>query len=426
MNSPLYGSVARIVRAKVLKERREALNLNEGDVLAPIQKTEQEQLLEQQERNGGVVLVGRPTLKEYLAGLRAGWGNGVGEWKWETSVHSQLSDAPFADPEPAVQDAVIETSTPAEGAPTPAGGAVGTTGAVTPIGGVHQVGLAGNLNLPPVEDDEAPKKRGWFSGLFGGRHKPAASPQQQQQPQEPTKFVIPAEWNEPPTPLPAQKPVLLVDWCNHLGFKQIPYMIYDFFTEHKRVQSGAEAAYALITEQARPFRGPDAATPAALDSATPASASASADAPAPVSAGPRPDTDFDVEYERFYKKDFSETPANIEKDRATYYTDKLPKRVEAAKQFARGERDITDDEKRSDKPVETVQMLRDERNKKELRWEGNLEGYEIVRPETPVAWDPRFQGWLQVYEASPASLDSVVSAPPKPKEGEEEKADAKV
>lgn len=419
MHAPLYGSVARIVRAKVLKARREALNLNEGDILAPIAKTDKELELEAQERAGGVVLMGRPTMKEYLAGLKAGWGQGVGEWVWEDSVKGTLSDEPFADPVPAP---VVEDVAAAAAAPAPEGAAVEASAVpAVPAGGVQHVGLPGpgqKLALPPVEDDEPQhSKRSWFGGLFGHGGKKAPQPQQapNAEPAQPAKFEIPPNWHAAPAQLPPHAPVLLVDWCNHLGFKQIPYMIYDFFTEHKRVKAGAEAAYALITEQTRPFRGPEAPAAAAVDApaaaeAEAAAGEASADAPAGPQGG---DLDFDRAFEKFYKKDYAKLPEEVAKERDTYYGTKLPPRVEAARAFARGEREITAEEKRSDKPVETVQALREQRAKKELRWEGNLEGWDIVKPQTPVAWDDRFAGWLSVYAADPQSLESVMRVPEK-------------
>lgn len=413
----------------MLKERRESLNLSEGDVLGPIQKTEKELLLEEQARNGGVVLMGRPTMKEYLAGLKMGWGNGVGEWKWEDSVKATLSDEPFAEPATPTpptaatssEDLSADVAASGDAAPAPAAG--------LPAGGsqMAHVGLhnqAQKLSLPPVEDDEPQhQKKSWFGGLFGHGGKKQAvtpgvpTPQQPQQPEEPVKFSIPPNWHEPPHPLPPHAPVLLVDWCNHLGFKQIPYMIYDFFTEHKRVKAGAEAAYALITEQARPFRPPTSSSTASTSSefleTPPSSETSQTPAEGSVAGHQGGDLDFDVSYERYYKKDYAKTPAEVEKERKLYYEDKLPKRLEAARAFARGERELTAEEKKSDKPIETVQMLQEERHKKELRWEGNLEGWEIVRPETPVAWDERFNGWLHVYEASPESLEAVRSVPEK-------------
>ena len=49
--------------------------------------------------------------------------------------------------------------------------------------------------------------------------------------------------------------------------------------------------------------------------------------------------------------------------------------------------------------VVTEDDLREERRQRELRWHGNLEGFEVVRPDKEAAWDERFNGWLRLYVA---------------------------
>jgi import inner membrane translocase subunit TIM54 len=149
-------------------------------------------------------------------------------------------------------------------------------------------------------------------------------------------------------------------------------MIYDFFTEAKRTQAGAEAAYALIMNQTRPFTGPE-------------------------SGEATPDTAFGTDTEKYYKKDYAGVPERNEKAKAKYY-DELAGRLLSARQFARGEREITDAEKKSDKPITTEDDLRAEARKREMRWAGGLEGWNIVHPDTPLAWDPSYAGWLRVFD----------------------------
>jgi import inner membrane translocase subunit TIM54 len=174
-----------------------------------------------------------------------------------------------------------------------------------------------------------------------------------------------------PSPLPPQAPLVLVPFTCHLGFKQIPYMIYDFFTESRRVQQGAEVAYALIMNHTRPFTIP--------------------------TESDHPDTDFAADTEQFYTKSYATIPEKNEKAKGVYYKE-LGERLESARQFARGERDLTDAEKKSDKPVTTEDDLKEERKKREMRWNGGLEGWNIVKAETPVAWDPTWAGWLRVVD----------------------------
>ncbi|CAK9786472.1 hypothetical protein CC85DRAFT_267135 [Cutaneotrichosporon oleaginosum] len=342
VEAPLYGSIARIVRADVLRKRREALGLQprpqEANLGVPPQvaalsaKSEDQRWLE-----GGVVLVGRPALKEYLAGLRAGWRNGVDAWTWEKEIEDQLE-----------WDTVFQTWV--EPTPTPEG----------------------------VDPAVAPAPAAARTSLF--RRAPPA----------PTAAVgpgaaVPPHLHAPPSPLPPHPPLLLVPWTNYLGFAQIPYMIYNFFTERHRVREGAEAAYALITNQTRAFEGPSKST----------------DADAHLAPELPADTDFGADTERFYKKDYENVPARQAKQRQDYYRT-LAERLESARQFARGERELTDEEKATDKPVVTEDDLRAERRKRELRWRGGREGWEIVRPSTPVAWDDAWAGWLRVFDARTA------------------------
>jgi import inner membrane translocase subunit TIM54 len=164
-------------------------------------------------------------------------------------------------------------------------------------------------------------------------------------------------------------------------------MIYDFFTEHRRVKAGAETAYALITDSIRPFSPPD--------SSSSVQGSAAADTHVHVRQGG--DLDFNLDAEKYYGKSFSNFPEKIKTAREDYYK-KLSERLDSARALAMGEREMTEEEKKSTKGPVTEEQLREERRKKELRWHGNLEGWEIMRKEAEVAWDPRWEGWLRVYE----------------------------
>ncbi|TXT06054.1 hypothetical protein VHUM_03527 [Vanrija humicola] len=325
VHAPLYGSIARIVRAKTVRDRRQALGLEAGEEALSLPGVLSPETVRQRELEGGTILIGRPSLKEYLAGLHLAYNNGVNEWVWEKEIDRAIkNDGVFDEPVAVAAEAPAE-SEPAAAAPaTPA----------------------------------APN----YTNLSFLARPPAAP-------------AAPAPaWHAAPDQLPAQPPILLVPFHNHLGFKQIPYMLYDWFTERKRVQAGAEAAYALITNEIRPFVGPD-------------------------EGAANPDTDFDVKAESYYKSRYEGLPERTEHARKEYYKELAP-RLESARQFARGERGLTDEEKKSDAPIVTEDALREERRKKELRWLGTMEGFEIVRPETPTAWDPKWHGWLRVYDTS--------------------------
>ena len=162
-------------------------------------------------------------------------------------------------------------------------------------------------------------------------------------------------------------------------------MIYDFFTEHKRVEEGAKLAYALICGHTRPFIGHSAST----------FTSSSATSEIPSSSS---DIDFDLPSERYYKNDFDDLPGRLEKAKNDYYPD-LTARLEEVRSLARGYRELTDAEKKSTKPLVTEEDLKAERLKREMRWRGQVEGWGIVRKEEPVRWDEKWDGWLRVFKS---------------------------
>lgn len=280
--------------------------------------------MDRRELEGGSVIIGRHTLKEYMEGLRRGWTGGVDEWDWEKSIEQELKyDGVFEKaPEP-VTDLTSEADAASAVLQQPAA-------------------LPGTFSFlakapPPVAPSAAPS----------------------------AQAVIPSSYHIPPYPLPPQAPILLLPFVSHLGFKQIPSMIYDFFTERYRVQAGADAAVALIESQTRPLV--------------------------------HSDLEFDRDAEKWYKKDFVKLPTKMQESREEYYK-KLEPRLESVRQLARGERDLNDDEKKSDKPVTTEQDLIEERKKKEMRWKGQEEGFEIIRADKDVTWDDKWEGWLNIFE----------------------------
>ncbi|RSH89443.1 mitochondrial import inner membrane translocase subunit tim54 [Saitozyma podzolica] len=355
VTAPLHGSITRQVHANVLKRRRQALGLEAPDPTLSLPIALDPRSALEREVEGGVVLVGRASLKEYLEGLRRGWSNGVGPWDWEKEVEEKIRyDGVFDDlPAPALE-AVSEAED-----------ALSQTPQQTPPPAKSGLGL-GFLSRPAPPPPVFP------------------SSDSSSTPPAPT---IPEHLHTPPNPLPPTAPVLLLPFVNHLGFKQTPWMIYDFFTEHRRVKAGADAAYALITDSIRSFSPPD--------SSSAVEGSAAADTHVHVRQGG--DLDFNLDAEKYYGKSFSNFPEKIKTAREDYYK-KLSERLDSARALAKGEREMTEEEKKSTKGPVTEEQLREERRKKELRWHGNLEGWEIMRKEAEVAWDPRWDGWLRVYE----------------------------
>ncbi|KAI0295469.1 inner membrane protein import complex subunit Tim54-domain-containing protein [Russula brevipes] len=171
----------------------------------------------------------------------------------------------------------------------------------------------------------------------------------------------------PPAHLPPQCPLLLVPFVNLVGIKLVPLMIWDFFHERHKVRAGAEAAYRLVSRATRPFG--------------------------------RADLDFDASAEGYYKSSTGAILKDVERARAEYYKT-LPEKLTTARGLARGEREPTKLEIEAPPPTEVE--LRAERLKKETRWRADERGWEIVRPDTPIEWDERWQDALEVFVDPPA------------------------
>lgn len=329
--TPTHGSLARHMHAQVLKKRRQALSLESTEpfLMLPGALTPPEK--DAAELEGGSIVVGRHTLKEFIEGLRRGWTGGVDEWDWEKEVKDKLEfDGVFAT-KPEVTDNTTDAVVPE------------TTAPVTPPQQVGALGSLSFLSRPAPNVSINPSV-------------PAATPQ-----------VIPSSMHIPPSPLPPQPPLLYVPFVNHLGFRQIPYMIYEFFTERHNVRAGGEAAMALILGSTRPLSAADLETGA--------------------------------EEESFYKKDFADLPKRTEEARKTYYDGVGPKLI-AARQLASGERQLTEEEVKSGKSGMNEWELKEERFKKELRWMGNLDGWNVVKKGEPVHWTDAFDGWLKIFDQS--------------------------
>jgi len=152
---------------------------------------------------GGVILVGRQSLKEYMEGLRRGWTEDRAE-PWE----SKLDGSVFEDP-----------------------------------------------SLPPLAEGEtrapAEPKRSAPINLFPLTSPPPRAPVDEAAPAPPAP--LPA----PPSPLPPLPSVLLVPYQPNMGFTGVPRSIWGFFNTAAHTRVGGEAAMAFILNE------PSALTPPA-------------------------------------------------------------------------------------------------------------------------------------------------------------------
>ncbi|KAG5647298.1 hypothetical protein DXG03_000835 [Asterophora parasitica] len=341
-----HGDLAERVAEDIRKRRRYDLGIDEIPEIAkalPTYKPPAEAA--QHKLDGGIVIIGRPTFKEFMAGLRKGWTDPLDKVDHEELLSLELeNDGAFDEPEDPSDDP-------------------------------H------SLSDPDTKSNTP----------FNARNSPVYSPLTQLRPpvSQPTtrKSSIPEALNAPPSFIPAVPPLLLVTFTNHIGLSQIPIMIWEWFNQRHKVRSGAEAGYRLVVKNSRPIIPPAIST-------EPQSIFADITTPALPVDGDLGDLDFDKDAEGWFKSSLEKIPADTEKTRKKYY-EKLPERLATARALARGTREPTKEEVENPPPTEVE--LSAERMKKELRWRRDIAGWEMIKPSTNVVWDERFRDALRVF-----------------------------
>jgi len=361
-----HGDLARRIAEDIKKKRRLALGLDRPPLTPMVLPNTTPEDKQRRELEGGIVIVGRPTFKEFMAGLKRGWTEGLEVVDREEELAKVLqSDGKFDEPDPELDTGLDVLDI--EGEPIPTASRLPPSQAFPSFGPPH---LRGSASTPSAST-------------------PSSS--------------IPPHMNVPPARIPPQPPILFVHFVNHIGLTQIPTMIWEFFNERYKVRSGAEAAYRLIMRQTRPFIAPPVES-VSLDHESLDSDPSALPAKPHLSEVALTDLDFDKDAESYYKKSLvTGFTSSIDKARTDYYAS-LPARLETARALARGTREATKDEQNHPPPTEVE--LRAERMKKELRWRADEEGWEIIKPEKDVEWDERLRGVLQVFTEPPHSASN--------------------
>jgi import inner membrane translocase subunit TIM54 len=358
------GDLAERIASDVIKERRVALGIDPPamfPIALPNQLTPEQQRV--RELEGGVILVGRHTLKEYMAGLKRGWRGGLDKVDREDALAQELaSDGKFDEvEEPDTASMGTLDVSDVEPIPTPS-------------------------RLPPSRN----------AAIFSPLKLPAPPTPSLSHP--PTASSSPSIDSSPSATLPPHPPLLLVPCINYVGFRYIPLMIWGFFNERHKTRIGCEAAYSLIVNTTRDFQGPDSTLEnddGFSPDVQPAEGQETNEKESKVAQGQPQggDLDFFISSESVLA---SHSPlSNIASSRKSYYN-ALPERLATARQLARGEREPTKEEENNPPPSEVE--LRAERLNKESRWRGEEEGWRIVRPGSGVSWDEKFRGVLRVFE----------------------------
>lgn len=349
-----HGELATRIANDIKTERRIAAGLEapwQAQTNMPIMMQDTPEARTRRKMEGGTILVGRPAFKEYMAGLRRGWTESPAKIDAEEQLARELvNDTQFDEVEPAESSAVQAVDTSA---------------------------LADDEPIPTASRLASSRPPGMFSPM-SLRAPTSSTPSPTPEKKDPAADIA------PPARIPPQPPLLLVPFVNHIGFTQIPYMIWDFFNERTKVKAGAEAAYRIIMKETEPFVAP--ASPFVSESLPSESSSPSSSILGHLS--------FDAAAEAFYRSNTASIPSDIQRKREKFYKE-LPEKLATARALARREREPTKDELAVPPPTEVE--LRAERLKKELRWRADEKGWDIVRPGSPVEWDERMEGALRVF-----------------------------
>ncbi|KAG9318655.1 inner membrane protein import complex subunit Tim54-domain-containing protein [Chiua virens] len=354
------GDLAERVASAIIKDRRLTAGVDQSPGLSlPLPGRLTPEQKRTRELEGGVVLIGRHTFKEYMAGLKRGWSAGLELIDKEEKLAQELaSDGMFDD-----------TDDDSQSPP---------------------VGIVDDPNAEPIPTPS--RLPSSHNALFS----PLKLPSQPKH-QNPTISNPSLTDSSPPATVPPQPPLLLVSSVNYVGFRFIPHMIWGFFNERHKTRIGCEAAYSLVINRIREFQSPDSMLDLDHD------VQLSKDAETESEEGKEPniiqgqpqggDLDFDLASESVL---VPHSPiSNIASSRKSYYKT-LPERLATARQLARGEREPTKEEEKNPPPSEVE--LRAERLNKELRWRGEERAWMIVGPSSGVNWDERFRGVLRVFD----------------------------
>ena len=154
------------------------------------------------ELEGGIIIIGRPTFKEFMSGLQKGWTQSLEKVDRDEVLAGILeNDTHFDEPEDLQHD------------------------------------LTDDAFTHPTQQQLSPK----------------STPPQQSQKGSPLLNSM----DQSTSVIPPLPPLLLVPFINYIGISQIPLMIWGFFNQRHQVRSGAKAGYRIIMNENRPIEVPE-------------------------------------------------------------------------------------------------------------------------------------------------------------------------
>ena len=209
-----YGDIASRVADEIKSRRRLEAGIDSPKQSIIVKVGDQSpEAKRRRELEGGIVVVGRPTFKEFMEGMRRGWTDGLEKVDKEDQLAREMeSDGKFD--EIGESTSTVDTESLGDDEPLP------TKSRLPPSTGIFTPPY-----LRPSPDNRS----------------------------SPSSASIPEHLNIPPASIPQQPPILFVPFTNYLGFLQLPHMAWDFFNQRQRVLSGAQCAYRLVRSHTRPF-----------------------------------------------------------------------------------------------------------------------------------------------------------------------------
>ena len=380
-NGTKHGGLARELQARIHERRRKLLGLEPwdetsealGQPITPFSLSPQQEL--QRELDGGVVLVGRPALKEWAWALKHGWGTPVEVAKIDRDdlLAKELAEDHVFDEIPDEKENEMMSEKDKAIAALAAD--------------AEEDGAGAPLSSSSYRPGSVPHGPNAFISAFKGQSAQAAQTKEKVLTEaEKLAARLDPKLLEPPSQIPAQPPICFVDFTNLVGWRNIPLRMYQFFRQRDKVLHGAELGLQIVygtKETAREFQ---AGRPGSFVGEVPDS---------PPQGG---DLDWGLESEEKYTPYFLKTEKNISESKESYYK-ALPQHLKDTRDLTRGLREPSRLEK-SD-PPKTEMELREQRFEKEKEWRNSLMGFNIVRPEKGVEWDERWRGSIRVFDLSP-------------------------
>lgn len=403
-NGTSPGALGRKISEEI-RDRRiiEAAREKDGiqpSILKPGMPGYREWYAEREKLNGGTLILGRTTLKEYLWGLEDGYKRPIpiDELDDDERFAKQLEEQGIFD----LPESSESIHSDPDDRRTPPG-----------LRSIQQESQDHPDHLDPtfptttaLTGDERSKKSSSFLNIFSSPlHSSLASTSHTTYPTGPSDRATGKTLA--PVAIPSQPPILLVPFDHPIGIRWWPLKIYRFFNRRHQVRMGAEAAMSLIESQTRPIEGPidlnginelsrglndqDYQTEPELE----------------IRLTGSKDLDFLApQADRHLRRSYQKVAKNVLEERRLY-RDRLKERLSRARSIEDQPSSFDPPSSPSDDDRLNESQLRQEAFQKEKRWQDLLHAWSIVRRGSGVCWDPEMSQALKIFDHNDSTTGSL-------------------